>query len=64
MTIHYCLSQGDATKGCKEQLIQIVKDNIYIVAGAGVAFGVIEVTIIEEQKLSDRAVNECIFKAS
>ena len=63
MTIHYCLFQGDATKGCKEQLIQIVKDNIYIVAGAGVAFGVIEVTI-EEQKLSDRAVNECISKAS
>ena len=63
MTIHYCLFQGDATKGCKEQLIQIVKDNIYIVAGAGVAFGVIEVTI-EEQKLSDRAVNECIFTAS
>jgi len=35
-------SCGDATKGCKDQLIEIVKDNIYIVAGAGVAFGVIE----------------------
>lgn len=30
------------TVGCKDQLIAAVEDNIYIVAGAGVAFGVIE----------------------
>jgi len=30
------------TQGCKDALIETVKDNIYIVGGAGIAFGVIE----------------------
>lgn len=38
----FCL-QKEYTQGCKDALIETVKDNIYIVGGAGIAFGVIEV---------------------